>query len=100
LRQVGIHPTQEIRRTPVPVAGPFAGKSFVITGSLSQERDDVAAWIEARGGKVTDSVSKKTSYVVVGNAPGASKITKATQLNLPMIDEDALRNLESSNRDD
>jgi DNA ligase (NAD+) len=92
----GVDPREEIRReAAAPVDGPFAGKIFVITGTLSQERDVVAAWIEARGGKVTDSVSKKTSYVVVGDAPGKSKVTKANSLNIPMIDEAALDALDS-----
>jgi DNA ligase (NAD+) len=94
LQQAGINPHQEPRRTAAPVEGPFAGKTFVITGTLSQERDAVAAWIEARGGKVTESVSKKTHYVVVGDAPGASKVNKATQLGIAMIGEDELRKLE------
>ncbi len=93
LRQAGVNPSQEPRRAVVPVEGPFAGKTFVITGALSQSREEIAAWIEARGGKVSESVSKKTSYVVVGDAPGASKVTKATTLNIPMIGEDELRAL-------
>ena len=93
LKQAGVNPTQEPRREPVIVAGPFKDKTFVITGALSQAREEVAAWIEARGGKVTESVSKKTSYVVVGDAPGANKVTKATQLNVPMISEDELKSL-------
>ena len=51
-------------------------------------RDEAAAEIAARGGKVTNSVSKKTSYVVVGESPG-SKLTKAEQLGVPILDEDA-----------
>ena len=93
LQQAGVNPSQEPRRAVVPVEGPFAGKTFVITGALSQSREEIAAWIEARGGKVSESVSKKTSYVVVGDAPGASKVTKATTLNIPMIGEDELRAL-------
>jgi len=95
LQHYGVNPTQAIRREAAPVEGPFAGKVFVITGTLSQERDAVAEWITTRGGKVTDSVSKKTSYVVVGEAPGASKISKAQQLNIPMIGEEELHQLES-----
>jgi DNA ligase (NAD+) len=93
LKHAGVNPTQAVKRDAEPVTGPFAGQTFVITGALSQPREEVAAWIEARGGKVTDSVSKNTTYVVVGDAPGASKITKAQKLNVPMIGEEALRSL-------
>ncbi len=94
LQAAGIDPRQEVvRAAPAAPDGPFAGKVFVITGTLSQSREEIAAWIEARGGKVTDSVSKKTSYVVIGEAPGQSKVTKATQLGIPMIGEDELRAL-------
>jgi DNA ligase (NAD+) len=94
LQHAGINPTQEVRRNVEPPAGPFAGKSFVITGTLSQPREAIAEWIEARGGKVGESVSTKTSYVVVGDAPGASKISKAQKLNVPMIGEEELKRLE------
>lgn len=95
LQAADVNPTQ----TPVidapdePPQGPFAGKTFVVTGTLSQPREEIAAWIEARGGKVTDSVSKKTSFVVVGDEPGRSKVDKATALGIPTIDEQGLRSL-------
>jgi DNA ligase (NAD+) len=95
LQHAGVNPVQEVRRLEDLKVGPFTGKIFVITGALSEERDAVAAWIESLGGKVTDSVSKKTSYVVVGDAPGASKILKATNLNIPMISETELRSLQA-----
>jgi DNA ligase (NAD+) len=95
LKHAGVNPVQEPRRAAAPIEGPLNGKSFVITGTLSQPREEVAAWIEARGGKVTDSVSKNTSYLVVGEAPGASKVTKAQKLNVPTIGEEELRKLES-----
>jgi len=61
----------------------------VLTGSLERRtRDEAAAEIAARGGKVTGSVSKKTSYVVVGESPG-SKLAKAEQLGVATLDEDA-----------
>ncbi|MDW8325748.1 MAG: NAD-dependent DNA ligase LigA [Anaerolineales bacterium] len=92
LKQAGVWPTAEVRRAGA-VAGPFAGQTFVITGTLPTfSRDEAKAYIEARGGKVTDSVSKKTTYLVVGESPG-SKLAKAQSLNIPIIDEAQLRAL-------
>src|SRR3954452_20142661 len=81
-------------RVEIVTDGPsLAGLTFVITGTLpSMTRDETQAELEARGGKVTGSVSKKTSYVVVGASPG-SKLAKAEQLGVPILDEDALRDL-------
>ena len=93
LKAAGVDPRQDRHRTPAAAPGPLTGKIFVITGMLSQPRDEVAAWIEQHGGKVTDSVSRKTSYVIVGDAPGANKVSKANQLSVPMIGEDELRRL-------
>ena len=93
LQAAGMNPMQEPRREPVVTEGPLTGKTFVITGGLSQSREEIAAWIESHGGKVSEGVSKKTSYVVIGEAPGASKVTKATTLNIPMISEAELRKL-------
>jgi DNA ligase (NAD+) len=71
----------------------LAGLTFVLTGTLpSMTREDAQAELESRGGKVTGSVSKKTSYVVVGASPG-SKLAKAEQLGVATLDEDALRHL-------
>jgi DNA ligase (NAD+) len=70
--------------------GPLAGKSFVITGTLaSMDREDAKEKIRARGGDVSESVGKKTSYLVVGTAPG-SKLAKARSLGVAIIDEAAL----------
>lgn len=93
LKHAGVDPKQEVRSAEARAEGPLAGRTFVITGTLSKPREAIAAWIESQGGKVTDSVSKNTSYLVVGDAPGASKINKARQLNVPMIGEEELRNL-------
>lgn len=69
------------------------GKTFVLTGTLiDMTRDEAKKSLQARGGKVTGSVSKKTSYVVVGDNPG-SKAAKAEKLGVEMLDEAALRKL-------
>jgi DNA ligase (NAD+) len=71
----------------------FEGKTFVITGTLPTfSRDDAKEFIESHGGKVTDSVSKKTSYLVLGEAPG-SKYEKAKSLGVKIIGEDELKKL-------
>jgi len=71
----------------------LAGLTFVITGTLpTLSRDEAKDLIKANGGKVTDSVSKNTNYLVAGEAAG-SKLDKATQLGVLVIDEAALRQL-------
>ena len=71
----------------------LAGLTLVVTGSLNSfTRDSVKEAIISRGGKVSSSVSKKTDYVVVGASPG-SKADKAEQLGLPILDEDAFKEL-------
>jgi DNA ligase (NAD+) len=75
------------------VAGAFAGKTFVLTGTLpTLTRDEAKALIEAQGGKVAGSVSKKTHYVVAG-AEAGSKLEKAQALGVAILDEDGLRAL-------
>jgi DNA ligase (NAD+) len=66
---------------------PLAGKVFVLTGGLaSMSRDEARRKLQTLGAKVTDSVSKKTDYVVVGEDPG-SKADKARELGVTMLDE-------------
>jgi DNA ligase (NAD+) len=90
LRAAGIHWDEHAVDRPVRH---LAGKTFVLTGTLpTLRRDDAQAMIEAAGGKVAGSVSKKTSYVVAGDDAG-SKLAKATELAVPVIDEAGLLNL-------
>lgn len=72
-------------------SAPLAGKTFVITGTLpSMSRDEAKTYIEAHGGKVSGSVSKKTSYLVAGEAAG-SKLDKANSLGVPVLSEGDLK---------
>jgi DNA ligase (NAD+) len=87
LRAAGLQFTYERRRTQ---GGPLAGVTFVLTGTLPNlTREDAKARIESAGGKVTDSVSKKTSFVVAGDAAG-SKLDKARKLGVTVLDEAGL----------
>ena len=73
-----------------PVDGPLVGKTLVLTGTLPNlTREDATQRVEAAGGKVTGSVSKKTDYVVAGEDPG-TKLTKAQELGTEILDEDGL----------
>jgi DNA ligase (NAD+) len=71
--------------------GPLAGITVVLTGTLpGYTRDEAAEAVQALGGKVSGSVSKKTSFVVAGESPG-SKLDKAASLGVPVLDEEGLR---------
>jgi len=72
----------------------LAGKSIVVTGTLAgYSREDAEEAIKARGGKAPGSVSKKTTAVVVGDAPGVAKLTRAEELGIPILDEAAFTKL-------
>jgi DNA ligase (NAD+) len=79
-----------------PVEGPLSGSTYVITGTLEGfSRDEARKALEAKGAKVADSVSKKTTGVIAGEGPG-SKLGKAQKAGVPILDEQALKKLLSS----
>ena len=81
------------------VTSTLAGLTFVVTGTLpDMSREEAEALVLAHGGKATSSVSAKTSYLVVGERPGASKFNKAQQLGIPMLDQAGLLALASGSR--
>jgi DNA ligase (NAD+) len=87
LRELGLQFEQE---GPPPGEGPLRDQTFVLTGTLPDlTREEATERIVAAGGKVTGSVSKKTSYVVAGDSPG-SKLAKAEKLGVPVLDEPGL----------
>src|SRR6266700_5167557 len=91
LEQLGVRPQIEPRRVQ-SADSPFAGSTWVVTGTLSEPRNGIAEMIIQRGGKVSTSVSKKTSYLLAGEEPG-SKLAKAKQLGVRVIDEATFRKM-------
>lgn len=86
LKDAGVHWEESTPRA-APKDGPLAGKTFVLTGTLAgMTRDEAKDRIQALGGKVTGSVSKKTNYVIFGEKAG-SKLSKAQQLEVETLDE-------------
>ncbi len=95
-RELGIDPVSD-NYLPITAeadgsALPLAGKTFVITGTLSIDRDAMKELIESKGGKVSGSVSAKTSYVLAGEG-GGSKRDKAEKLGVPILDEATLASM-------
>jgi DNA ligase (NAD+) len=87
VRELGIKPPSEKTAIAATTKGPFAGKTFVLTGTLpTLTREEATAKIEAAGGKVSGSVSKKTDYVLAGTDAG-SKLTKAQEQGVKILDE-------------
>jgi len=92
LQDAGVR-TEAEQQSVAAIDEKFVGKIFVLTGTLpSMSRDEARALIEARGGRVTSSVSKKTDFVLAGAEPG-SKLEKANQLGVKVVDEAAFRTM-------
>jgi DNA ligase (NAD+) len=92
-RKAGVKLIGEPKRAPVGPQ-PLAGQTYVITGELTGlSREDAQAKLEALGAKVTGSVSKKTTALIIGADPGASKSEKAQALGIPTLDEKGFREL-------
>ena len=92
LRTAGLNLASAQKPAPPQGAEPFAGLTLVITGTLSRPRNELKQWITSRGGKVTGSVSTKTNYLVAGENAG-SKLTRAQELGIPILNEDDLLRL-------
>ena len=98
LRAAGVH--WEEGACAAGAAGPLAGRTLVLTGTLPElTRDQAKAMIEAAGGKVAGSVSSRTDFVVAGVDAG-SKLARASELGVPVIDEARLRALAAANPPD
>jgi DNA ligase (NAD+) len=86
LRELGLR--FEVGEEERPIEGPLTGSSYVITGTLEKySRDEARTALEALGAKVSDSVSGKTTGLVVGEEPGQSKLTKAGRVGVPTLSE-------------
>jgi DNA ligase (NAD+) len=97
LRRAGVWPRAETGSGP-KVTQTLAGLTFVVTGTLARmTRDEAKVLIQAHGGKVSSSVSSKTSYLVVGGSPG-SKLDEARKHGVPQLDEAGLRALAARGR--
>ncbi len=93
LRELGIRPENDLSAATAAAPGPLAGKTVVLTGTLpTLTREQATAMIEAAGGKTSSSVSKKTDFVLAGTEAG-SKLTKAQELGVSVIDEAEFRRL-------
>jgi DNA ligase (NAD+) len=91
LRKAGVNFTEPVKKT--PASSSLAGKTFVFSGGLENyTREEATALIEERGGKIVSAVSRKTDYLILGSEPG-SKLLKARELGLAVIDEKTLEKL-------
>jgi DNA ligase (NAD+) len=93
LKAVGIDPQMEVKKSGAASTGSLAGKTIVVTGTLKKyKRDAIEALIQEHGGRAAGSVSKKTDFVLAGEEAG-SKLDKARQLGVKIIDEDEFERL-------
>jgi len=93
LKAAGVWPVEQDEGRSKKGEGPLAGLTFVVTGTLPTfSREGVKEFIESHGGKVTDSVSKNTNYLVLGDVPG-SKLQKAQALGVKIVGEEDLRKM-------
>jgi DNA ligase (NAD+) len=91
LRRAGVRMEEKRGEVREEIPQALVGLTFVITGTLpSLSRDEATALIERHGGKVTGSVSSRTDYLLVGEAPGGTKYNKARELGVSMIEEEEL----------
>lgn len=89
LKAAGVWPVEKKQVTP-EVLLPLTGLTFVVTGTLKRfSREEVKEYIQSHGGKVSESVSRNTSYLVVGENPG-SKLERARALGVPILTEEEL----------
>ncbi|MGH7443582.1 MAG: NAD-dependent DNA ligase LigA, partial [Longimicrobiales bacterium] len=96
LRDAGLTMIEPVERAE---SATLAGLTFVVTGTHTMSRKEITTFIERHGGRVTGSVSKTTSYLVAGESPG-SKLERANELSVAVIDEDALVALAAGPADD
>jgi DNA ligase (NAD+) len=93
LRELGVEPPQSAPKGRLEPAQPLAGLTVVLTGTLTGiTRDEATEQLRSRGAKIAGSVSKRTDYVVAG-AEAGSKLTRARELGVPVLDEDGFREL-------
>ncbi|WP_133512705.1 NAD-dependent DNA ligase LigA [Candidatus Thiosymbion oneisti] len=92
LLSAGVHWETPAVPAAAPDQLPLTGKTVVITGTLSRSRDRIKSALQARGAKVTSTVSKQTDYLIAGADPG-SKLTKARALGVTLVDEEGLADL-------
>jgi DNA ligase (NAD+) len=92
LRELGLR--MEAGEAERPVEGPLTGKTYVITGTLERwSREEASAALEQKGAKVTNSVSKKTTGLIVGEEPGATKLDKGRRAGVELLTEEGFERL-------